>query len=548
MQNPKSRTEEYLLGLIVNIFADLAQKFPELKRSLSRDLLTVRQRVSHEGVSFITKTMPKLDKAIVVSLETGKLTRPKEFKPHGTKEIPAFLSGILSCLYSSDGTFKVECDRILLRDVRTLLRVAYKTEVPYTMVQQRKVLESFVENERIINELVLDINESVLQSARQIVERIFRGFDPKNVKPRHGPGSVATGERGNEKWRFKRLYSNIHSFYPYYDYFMVGGTKCLLDRVGWYKSLQRDIQGTAKVVLVPKDSRGPRLISCEPLEYQYIQQGLGRAIVRHLESHWMTKGHVNFTDQSINANLALDSSITREFATLDMKDASDMVSLQLVEALFSGKLLEALKATRTAATKLPTGVIVELKKFAPMGSALCFPVEAVVFFALCVAKLEHLGVRNAHSRAYVYGDDILVPTEHAREVMACLEHYGLTVNRDKSFVDGYFRESCGVDAYKGTIITPLRNKIPYISDVQDANVAASLVALGNNFRKRGFESTATFLFSQYRATFGKLPFGTARSSYLCEEGPSAFMAIARNIEAGLKVRWNPDTQTVSLKS
>jgi hypothetical protein len=169
----------------------------------------------------------------------------------------------------------------------------------------------------------------------------------------------------------------------------VGGGKEIIDRVQWYRGLERLPAGTAKVVLVPKDSRGPRLISAEPLEYQWIQQGVGRSIVAHLEAHHLTKGRVNFTHQEVNRRLAQESSATLELATLDLKDASDRVSLELVRRVFKNtpELVRALEAIRTDATLLPDGRVQSLKKFAPMGSAVCFPVEAFVFWAILTASI-----------------------------------------------------------------------------------------------------------------------------------------------------------------
>jgi hypothetical protein len=68
----------------------------------------------------------------------------------------------------------------------------------------------------------------------------------------------------------------------------------------------------ARVCLVPKDSRGPRIISCEPAELMFIQQGIMRKLYSHLETHHLTAGQINFTDQSINRNLALLASNAKE--------------------------------------------------------------------------------------------------------------------------------------------------------------------------------------------------------------------------------------------
>jgi hypothetical protein len=156
-----------------------------------------------------------------------------------------------------------------------------------------------------------------------------------------------------------------------------------------------------------------------------------------MEAHSLTSGLVNFTDQGINRYQAYRGSITRESSTLDLKDASDRVSLALVENLFPNNWVEALKACRSAMTELPNGDIVTLSKHAPMGSALCFPVMALCIWAILtatanMAQTAHavkVSGRLSESRkrfnwaepVYVYGDDIICPTPFAEFGVLVLE-------------------------------------------------------------------------------------------------------------------------------
>jgi hypothetical protein len=355
--------------------------------------------------------------------------------------------------------------------------------------------------------------------ARFTLEFVLKDFDPKNITPRHGPGAVATGERLEEKWVFSRLYDDIHQYYPYYDYFVVGGADELADRLEWYKSLLRVKSGTAKVVLVPKDSRGPRLISAEPLEFQWIQQGLGRKLMSHLEGHWLTRGNINFRDQSVNQQFALDSSIDKSFATVDLQDASDLVSLSLVQFLFqrNSEFLRAISACRSSSTVLPDGVQISLKKFAPMGSALCFPVEALIFWAICVSSIArrlHLTPHKCGKMVKVYGDDIIVPTEHLSICIESLESVGLRVNRHKTFSQGYFRESCGVDAYKGVVVTPLRLRTPWSGKRSDGSAYAAYVSLAIAIAG-DYPSAHDYLVKKIEEIYGRVPYGLQNSPFPC---------------------------------
>jgi len=92
-----------------------------------------------------------------------------------------------------------------------------------------------------------------------------------------------------------------------------------------------------------------------------------------------------------------------------------------------------------------------------MGSALTFPLEAMIFLGIVVlaaSKVRHVSVtmefvRSLHGSVRVYGDDIIVPVDIAEGAVELLEVFGLRVNRSKSFWTGKFRESCGVTTSTG---------------------------------------------------------------------------------------------------
>lgn len=306
------------------------------------------------------------------------------------------------------------------------------------------------------------------------------------------------------------------------------------DRLDWYKNLQRLKTGVAKVVLVPKDSRGPRLISCEPLEYQWIQQGLGRKLFDYLERiNPLTRKRVNFTHQDINQKLAQDSSRSLKFATLDLSDASDRVSLSLVRRVFIDlpELLGHLEACRTTATTLPDGRVLDLNKFAPMGSALCFPVEAYIFWVLIVAARvweTREPLKRVGESTFVYGDDIIVPTDKAPQCIQILESVGLRVNRDKSCITGSFRESCGVDAFKGVNVTPARLRTLWTGRSTDGSAYASYAAMANELGFRGYKIASTFLWNRIEQTYGRIPYGTVNSGFPCKVVQSPMLAISLN--------------------
>ena len=102
---PKSPSlQEFLLALYEVLFTDLQRRHPAICGSLTRDLKTIKSRVSLEGPAFATKTLPKLGKALDRALVEGRLEAIPFFsKKKGSRTIPAFLQGMFSLLFTDEG-------------------------------------------------------------------------------------------------------------------------------------------------------------------------------------------------------------------------------------------------------------------------------------------------------------------------------------------------------------------------------------------------------------------------------------------------------------
>lgn len=544
----------FYTDLLGNLLLDIPSSSATARLSRRRDIDEVNRRAANEGFKFLTTELPKLGKALDLALEARHFDTPSGFKLQRGTKLPCFMHDVFCDVFDADGALRDDPDPNAVRHLRQVFYVFYKLELPYSREQEDSVLQKFREiDESLLTLEVDDEADHCITAASYIVRQVFQHFDPRDIVPGHGPGAVATGERGDDKWNFSRLYDAIHQRYPYYDFFIVGGPRELLDRGDWYRSLQRLSTGTAKVITVPKDSRGPRIISEEPLEYQFIQQGLMRKLVPWIETHYLTRGQVNFTDQSINGALAYQSSIDGIWATLDLAEASDRVSLRLVERVFSHspELLASLLATRSTHTMMPDGAILELRKFAPMGSALCFPVESIVFWALCVAAISRYAradYREWTHNVFVYGDDIIVPATYFDVVVRTLEGVGLKVNTLKSYRNGSFRESCGVDAFKGVNVTPTRVKTLFSGKPSDGSAFAAYVATANQLELREYRQAASYLWKKLEDCYGRIPCGTPRTSFPCRivsSDPS--VAEDLNLKAGYRSRYNTNLQRIEFQ-
>jgi hypothetical protein len=206
--------------------------------------------------------------------------------------------------------------------------------------------------------------------------------------------------------------------------------------------------------------------------------------------------------------------MNQSYATLDLSAASDRLSLDLVEEFFENTVLyDYITKTRTSKAILPNGTCIPLNKFAPMGSALCFPIQAICFYAIIVGRFIALGMDKsfAYRNVWVYGDDIIVPTNLAFEAIEALELVGLKVNVEKSCISGKFRESCGVDAYNGVNVTPTKIKEIYKKGLSIESITA-WVAYSNNLYAMGYWRAAYHIRDMIRKQENIIPLSSNSTS------------------------------------
>lgn len=431
------------------------------------DLAEFETRFTNEGLTFIAVTLPLIGKALDRYHSLGEWVAPEYFKCRETTIKPGFFGVGEDHLFEIPLFLRIaiikaiEGDSLAVDCVRQLTLIFYKLEVPYGQEKERQYLDSFKLTDRDLDSIFSGNDPSqdlLIKRMRQLIARVLSNEDPRDIVPSHGGGATAC-RTPNWKKHHRRLmyYEKLDEVYPYSDYFFNSSTH-LADELQRLEEAENMGVPQARVCLVPKDSRGPRVISCEPAELMFIQQGLMRKLYGILENHPFTEGFVNFEDQKINQTLARLSSKEGKLATLDLSDASDRVSLELVRRVFPTNWFECLNACRSEDTVLPSGEVVSLRKFAPMGSSCCFPVEALVFWACAVASIIPYGriLKNKIPPVWVYGDDIIVSVDSFDTVMRGLECVGLKVNKDKSYWKGPFRESCGGDYHLGVDVTPIR--------------------------------------------------------------------------------------------
>lgn len=209
----------------------------------------------------------------------------------------------------------------------------------------------------------------------------------------------------------------------------------------------------SRLTTVPKNEDTERTIAIEPSGNMCLQLAAGR----YLENVLRYIGCDITCQQPKNKLMAQRGSIDGSLATIDLKSASDSITPDLVRRLLPKKWFDLLMTLRSPEIELSKGNRVKLNMISTMGNGFTFPLMTLIISALIYGFRSLRKGPNLFldwSNTCVFGDDIIVPTDDYVGLTEVLEQAGFTVNHDKSFHDGPFRESCGGDYYLGHDITP----------------------------------------------------------------------------------------------
>jgi len=440
---------------------------------------------------------------------------------------------------------------ILVGAIRQICRAFSKVQLDCTPEREKAAMEGFISTELELS------SKQVSDHFRDLFGRVsdllwtgcLSGITLEDCRPKHGPGHTAEGLVGNRKYLWQYWHERLESYFPFLGTALPLGAS-LEKEFEKVTFLSPENELPVRVVSVPKTLKAPRIIAIEPSCMQFVQQGIRDTLYKRIAGWKLSAGHVNFRDQSINQRLALDASKTGEYATIDLSEASDRVPLDLAMRMFDCNpvLRDAILACRSTSALLPDGrVIGPLKKFASMGSALCFPVEAMYFYTSCVVaslRIQNLpidfeSIRKVTRGIYVYGDDIVVYRSHAVAVLDYLQEYLCKVNLKKSFWNGKFRESCGVDAYDGESVTPTYIRELPPKNRRQAERIISWIRTAGLFYKRGYWLTASYMYSTCEKFLGSLPWVSEECAGL---GRISFLG-GRSVE-----RWNPTLHRLEVKA
>lgn len=304
--------------------------------------------------------------------------------------------------------------------------------------------------------------KATLLKARSFIERIL-GKAPRwsDLPCRHGPGATALRKRWitpSQKFGSERCLTP--GLLPYFL-----DSRCGLSPIGWESSSLLVVDGNT-LSFVLKNYLTKRPIGTEPDENVWVQLGVGA------EMRSRFRRYIDLDRQAeVNSQFA-KFAYADGFSTIDLSSASDTVCQALVNILFPEDWLELMDACRSAYTTFE-GRTVKLEKYSSMGNGFTFEMESIIFYALAVAS----GAETCLT--CVFGDDIIVHRSYASKVINTLEMCGFKVNKQKTFVDGLFFESCGHDYFCGRNIRPVIWKDGEDPDARSSDVDEGDITIAN---------------------------------------------------------------------
>lgn len=357
------------------------------------------------------------------------------------------------------------------------------------------------------------------ENLRVIIDELMSTFESDFFLPAHGSGRVA--QRGIRGTELKNITFGHH---PKIDYLYRKKGLFIQDDImdevypGYSSDIRMPSISVSRLKFVPKDYKTSRSICMEPTIFMWAQQGV-RLWVERAISDGPLKNHVVLSDQTRNQEASRLGSLTGTLDTIDLSSASDSVKWDLVKKIFPPKVLKHLHATRTRLVEVPDGSVRVVHKYAPMGSALCFPVQSITYAAVCIlaAMAEVHGVdwslpipnfkanvrsllkwtfcargetkgRGLVQEFLAYGDDIVVDTRTTSTVIEMLVSLGFKVNVAKSFIGPKqaFRESCGEFHWNGHTVTPYFFKTKKLREEVEIDSLAGVIEHVNKARKFGY--------------------------------------------------------------
>lgn len=615
------RLVHMLEGLVASMFDDIKPTYTRVS-DWERDKNRSLHELACRGLRFLTIDMPAIRKHLDKCLGVNQYTPNGIYLCGRTSKrivVPAFGKDLYLQIFTKDGKLRIDANQHAVADLRQITDILGKLKISCDERYIDEEVRNFLNNELELREPTLDweadqisdlssqlrrchfsdgnsyhrddigflqdggesisINPADAAAVQYVCDRLSSAFGDLHDEsrggavrvPKHGPGRVSNLPRGKSKSDFHFWPAKLDWIFPYdlYATHDLGYGELQGDSVLKYVNHEHP----SKLIAVPKTATGPRLIGSEPNYHQWCQQ-LIRSQLEQIVKKTPLRHCITFGDQRPNRRLALEGSITGALATVDLKSASDRLSCWTVERALRANVtfFERIHSTRT---RMMTNSVndsfgtIKLRKCFTQGSACTFPVQTIIYSMFCVAavlisskaKLNSKSIDDACRKVRVFGDDLIIPSDALVKLTEILSFVQLKVNPAKTFHQGSFRESCGLDVFNGVDVTPARIKRLSVNPSHEE--LQSLIEATNNLFKRGMWNTSEWV----RKTFlggVELPIVRLRECQLDPQNPlpdrekgirdipemedsGGLQSFNGDMVSHLRQRWNPVYQRQEMR-
>jgi hypothetical protein len=186
------------------------------------------------------------------------------------------------------------------------------------------------------------------------------------------------------------------------------------------------VRDASRFSTVRKNNKVDRPIDVQPLCNMLVQRRIGNGL-RSL----LLKNGVDLNSLATQHRERIQNG---SIATIDLKNASDSIHIDLIRFLFPTRVFSLIERSRMFYVEAPSGDYIVPNKVSSMGNGFTFELMTVIIRALGLQFDENFSV---------FGDDIIIDNQYADDLMVDLRAVGFVPNVDKTFIRSAFRESCG---------------------------------------------------------------------------------------------------------
>ena len=247
---------------LIVLWSQLAEEFANrCCTSATMDIKTVQGRVKHEGISFLTISLPSFGKDFQKSLDSGIVDR-NSFQGFSWRAgLPRFLGGFLDRVFDRDsGVLVHNPDVEAIIAVRQLSLLYSKILLPCSPARERDAMSGYVDCDEEVKEndqsLFEDDVSSFSRIARLLFQSPFSSLDrqiyEESVVPKHGPGATADKLLGNQKFTLSTWTDRLQEVFSV-ENFLVPNPRFVDE--GRFTFLEPGAEQPVRVISVPKTQK-----------------------------------------------------------------------------------------------------------------------------------------------------------------------------------------------------------------------------------------------------------------------------------------------------